>query len=80
VWTRKLKAHFQGQKAHRELYYASRMMFEKYPNKVLTISHDKTDHSKMASPHFSHKSKAIDSFMKMPIAITRMIAHGQGNI
>ena len=55
-------------------------MSEKYPDKVLTIIHNKMDHSKIASPHFSHKSKAIDSFMKMPIAVTGMIAHGHGDV
>ena len=38
------------------------------------------DHSKTASPHFSHKSKAIDSFMKMPIAVTGMIADGHSDV
>ena len=80
VWTRELKIHLAGQQAHRELYYANHMMSEKYPEKVLTIIHDKMDHSKTSSPHFSHKSKAIDSFMKMPIAITCMIAHGHGDV
>ena len=46
----------------------------------MTIFHDKMDHSKTASPHFSHKSKATESFMKLPIAITRMIAHGHGDV
>ena len=80
VWTKKLKIHLAGQQAHRELYYANRMMSEKYPDKVLTIIHDKMDHSKTASPHFSHKSKAIDSFMKMHVAVTGMIAHGHGDV
>ena len=80
VWTKKLKMHLARQQAHRELYYANRMMSEKYSDKVLTIIHDKMDHSKTASLHFSHKSKAIDSFMKMPIDVTGMIAHGHGDV
>jgi len=55
-------------------------MSERFPEKILTIIHDKMDHSKTTSPHFSHKSKAIDSFMKLPIAVTGMIAHGHGNV
>ena len=47
---------------------------------MLTIIHDKMDHSKTASPHFSHKTKATNSFMKMPVAVTGMIAHGHGDI
>jgi hypothetical protein len=37
------------------------------------------DHSKTASPHFSHKNKAVDSFTKLPVTVTGMIAHGHRN-
>ena len=47
---------------------------------MVTIIHDKMDHSKTASPHFSHKSKATESFMKLLVAITRMIAHGHRDV
>ena len=53
---------------------------EKEPEKCVTIIHDKMDHSKTSSPHFSHKSKHMDSFMKLPIFVTRMIAHGHGDV
>jgi hypothetical protein len=65
--------------SHRELYYANRHLSEKEPTKVLTIIYNKMDHSKTASPHFSHKIKATDSFMKLPVAVTQMIAHGHGD-
>ena len=80
MWSKKLKVHLEGQRAHRELYYANRMMSEKYPEKVLTIIHNKMDHSKTASPHYSHKNKGTDSYMKLPIAVTGMIAHGHGDV
>jgi hypothetical protein len=38
------------------------------------------DHSKTTCPHFSHKNKAVDSFMKLPVAVTGMIAHGHGDV
>ena len=38
------------------------------------------DHSKTSFPHFSHKSKHMDSFMKLPIFVTGMIAYGHGNV
>jgi hypothetical protein len=38
------------------------------------------DHSKTASPHFSHKNKSTEAFMKLPISMTGMIAHGHGDI
>jgi hypothetical protein len=80
LWTRKLGAHIDAQMSHRELYYANRSLSEKEPTKVLTIIHNKMDHSKTASLHFSHKNKAIDSFMKLLVAMTRMIAHGHGDV
>ena len=72
--------HIAGQRAHRELYYANRFLSEKEPEKCVTIIHNKMDHSKTSSPHFSHKSKHMDSFMKLPISVTGMIAHGHGDI
>ena len=51
-----------------------------YPEKMLCVIHDKMDHSKTTSPHYSHKTKVTDSFMKMPFAISGMIAHGHGDV
>ena len=79
-WGRLLAAHRSGQRAHRLFYYANRHTSEMYPAKILCVIHDKMDHSKIASPHYSHKTKVTDSFMKMPFAITRMIAHGHGDV
>ena len=42
--------------------------------------HDKMDHAKTASPVFSHKSKELDSLVKLPISVTGMIAHGHGDV
>lgn len=80
VWASKLRTHLAGQQAHMQLYYMNRTTSEMYPKKMLTIIHDKMDHSKIASPHFSHKNKATDFFMKLPIAVTGMIAHGHGDV
>ena len=77
---KRLDMHIAGQRAHWELYYANRFLSEKEPGECVTIIHDKMDHSKTSSPHFSHKSKHIDSFMKLPISVTGMIAHGHGDI
>jgi len=38
------------------------------------------DHSKTTSPPHSHKDKGIDSFMKMPLVVIGMIAHGHGDV
>jgi hypothetical protein len=69
-----------AQRAHRELYYANRNLSKSKPSKVLTIIHNKMDHSKTACPHFSHNNKAVDSFKKLPVAVTGMIAHGHGDV
>ena len=66
--------------SHREFYYANCWLSEKEPIKVLTIIHNKMDHSKIAFPHFSYKNKATDSLMKLPVAVTGMIAHGHGDV
>ena len=79
-WEKVLENHLAGQKAHRKQYYAHRYISEQYPEKMVTIIHDKMDQSKIASPHFSHKSKATEAFMKLPVAITGMIAHGHGDV
>jgi hypothetical protein len=80
IWTMKLGAHIDAQTSHRELYYANRRLSEKEPTTVLTIIHNKMDHSKTASPHFSHKNKATDPLMKLPVALTGMIVHGHGDV
>jgi hypothetical protein len=38
------------------------------------------DHSRTAFPHFSYKNKAVDSFMKLPVTVTRMITHGHRDV
>ena len=42
--------------------------------------HDKMDHAKIASPVFSHKSKELDSLVKLPMSVTGMIVHGHGDV
>ena len=80
VCLKRLDMYIVGQSAHQEFYYANRFLLEKEPEKCVTIIHNKMDHSKISSPHFSHKNKHMDSFMKLPIPVTRMIAHGHGDI
>jgi hypothetical protein len=38
------------------------------------------DHSKTTCLYFFHKNKAVDSFMKLPVAVTGMIAYGHGDV
>ena len=80
VCQKRLHMHITGQRAHRELYYANRFLSEKESEKCVTIIHNKMDHSKTSSLHFSYKSKHMDSFMKLPISVTRIIAHGHGDV
>ena len=78
VWNLQLNAHLASQQAHRGLYYANQYHSITYPDEVVSIIHDKMDHSKIASSMYSHKKKQIDSYMRLPIAVTRMIVHGHG--
>jgi hypothetical protein len=48
--------------------------------KYLTIIYDKMDHSKTASLCFASKTKSIDMFMQLPVAVIGMIAHGHGEV
>ena len=77
---KRLDMHIAGQRVHQELYYTNRFLSEKEPQKCVTIIYDKMDHSKTSSPHFSHKSKHMDLFMKLPISMTGMIVYGHGDI
>jgi hypothetical protein len=77
LWDLKLKEHIT---THWELCYAKRILSISEPNKVLTIIHDKMDQSKIASPHFSHKNKITESFIRLPVSITCMIIHRHRNI
>jgi hypothetical protein len=75
-----LNEHNALARAHRELYYTNRNLSINEPEKVLTIIHNKMDHSKTMSPHFSHKNKSTEAFMKLPVSVTNMIVHGHGDI
>lgn len=80
LWTKKLIAYTTAKRAHRELYHANRRLSKKEPTKVFTIIYNKMDHSKTTSLYFCHKNKVVDSFMKLPIAMTGMVTHGHGDL
>jgi hypothetical protein len=80
LWDMKLNEHNALACSHQELYYANRNLSISKPKKVLTIIHDKMDHSKTTSPHFPQKNKSTEAFMKLPVSMTGMIAHGHGDI
>ena len=76
LWSKKMRLHNDSAMAHRDLYYLNRFRSKATPHEVLTIMHDKMDHSKTASPALSHKVKHLDGLMKLPLAVTGMLAHG----
>ena len=79
-WSRKLDKHLAIARAHRKYYYAKRYHSLTYPHECLTVMHDKMDHAKTASPVFSHKSKELNSLVKLPVSVIGMIAHGHGDM
>ena len=74
--SKKMQIHIDSASAHRDLYYLNRYRSKSSPQKVVTIMHDKMDHSKIASPVLSHKVKHLDGLMKLPAAVTGILAHG----
>ena len=76
----KLQMHLNKAWAHRDLYAANRYRSKCFPHECVTIMHDKMDHAKTASPVFSHKTKHLDGFMKLPVSVTGMLAHGHGDV
>jgi hypothetical protein len=80
MWIKNLKHHLDQQQAHREHYYTNRSMSIQRPRDVLCIIQDKIDHAKTVCPLFLHKTKENDAFIKLPIVVTGMIAHGHSHI
>ena len=79
-WSKNLDKHLAITRAHREYYYAKQYHLLTYPYECLTIMHDKMDHAKTTSPVLSHKSKELDSLMKLPMFVTGMIAYRHGDV
>ena len=71
--------HLFLQEACRNVYYCSRWLSNLRPSQVLSIMHDKMDHSKTACPALARKTKALEGFMKLPMKVTGMFAHGHGD-
>ena len=62
--------HVNNQEAHRQDYYKNRALSIMRPTEVLTIIHDKMDHSKTACPCYARKIKATDGLFKLPVSVT----------
>jgi hypothetical protein len=80
MWERKLTCHINSAMAHWELYSTNRYRSRFFLGECVTIIHDKMDHAKTALPVFSHKTKQLDRLMKLPVAVTGMLAHGHGDV
>ena len=71
-----MQVHIDSTFAHRDLHYLNRYRSKSSLHKVVTIMHDKRDHSKTASPILSHKVKHLDGLMKLPVVVTGILVHG----
>ena len=76
LWSKKMQVHIDVAFAHQDLYYLNQYRSKSSPHEVVTIMHDKMDHSKSASPVLSYKVYHLDGLMKLPIAVTSILAHG----
>jgi hypothetical protein len=74
-----LETHLREQECARAYYYLSQALSIHRPMQVLCIMHDKMDHSKTASPCFTSKTKSVDAYLKLPVSVVGMIAHGHGD-
>ena len=80
IFKKAYKMHLAEQEAHHNAHYGSQYMSIFKPEKCLIIIHDKMDHAKRALPCFASKTKSIDSFTWLPIAMIGMIVHGHGDV
>ena len=78
-WSKKLDKHLAITRAHREYYYAKQYHSLTYLHECLIVMHNKMDHAKTTSPVFSHKSKELESLVKLLVSMTGMIAHKHGD-
>ena len=76
----KLQTHLNKTWVHRDLYAVNQCRSRCFLHECMTIMHDKMDHAKTASPVFFHKTKHLHGFTKLPIFLTRMLAHGHGDV
>lgn len=76
LWSKKMKVHINSAYAHRDLYYLNRFRSKSSPHEVVTIIHNKIDHSKTASPALFYKVKHLDGLIKLLLAVTGMLAYG----
>ena len=76
LWSKKMQVHIDFAFAHRDLYYLNQYRSKSSPHKIVTIMHDKMDHSKTASLVLSHKVKHLDDLMKLLVAVIGILAHG----
>jgi hypothetical protein len=74
-----LETHLCERECIRAYYYLSRVLSNHRPMQVLCVIHDKMDHSKTTSPCFASKTKSVDAYLKFPVSVTGMIAHGHGD-
>jgi hypothetical protein len=80
IFDKAYKTHLAEEEAYRNAYYGTWYMSISKPEKCLTITHNKMDHAKTASPCFARKTKNIDAFMQLPIAVIGMIVHDHGDV
>ena len=71
--------HLFLQEACHHAYYCSKWLLKLCPSQLLSIMYDKIDHSKTTCPALARKTKALDGFMKLPVKVTGMFAHGHGD-
>lgn len=78
-WALKFNKHIKAQWAARNVYWSDRIHSIDRPMEFISILHDKMDHSKTALPCLRSRTKDLDGFLKLPISVIGMYAHGHGD-
>jgi hypothetical protein len=80
LWTYRLELHLDNAWMHQKLFYANLYHSRFFPGECIIIMQDKTDYAKIASSMFSHRTKQLGGLMKLLASVTKMLAHGHGDV
>ena len=64
------------QESKRNAYHCLKVLLIEHPRKVLIVIHDQLDHCKFVSHYFVSKNKETNMFIKLPLFVKCMMAHG----
>jgi hypothetical protein len=79
VYRQEMHTHNIEQRSCRSVYYANRRLSSLNPRKYLCIIIDKMDQHKTCIPRLQQTPKSCHGEMQLPIALSGILTHGQGD-